>query len=70
MEEAKPVRKLWRRPEETLALVKHSCNGKCCISEETMICDMLSLWWSTLLGETFGECFFSFSGVLSHLSLW
>lgn len=23
-----------------------------------MACDMLSLWWSTFLGETFGECLF------------
>lgn len=62
MEEAKPVRNLV--PSlcgdilKRLPLVKHSCNGKCCISEEAMACDVLSLWWNTLLGETSGECFF------------
>lgn len=36
-----------------------------------MACDMLSLWWDTLLGEAFGGGGgVSFSGVLSHLSLW
>jgi len=69
MEEARPVRKLvpslcdekGSHPEETLALVRHSCNGK--------HCDVLLLRWSTLLGETFGECFQFFRGIAPPWSL-
>lgn len=55
-----------RHPEVT-CVVKHSCNGKCCGSEET--CGMLSLQWSILEGGLLffgGRMFFHCSGMLSH----